>query len=715
MAKSSNIKARDVVKGVFSSFAPVTMNSIDSARSVASDVRTIGRKVSTGMRQNMAQIDKSQPGRRAIALCNAAKYALTDETYEINQANEDMYDDFEDYDSNFTLDDMTDDERASTSPEEIILKGNKGIAQSVIRASTAQLEGMDAVSNKILRGTLRASEASTKSINATIIYSTNILTTQLGTMNNKLDTINENLVNLINYQNENTTRYYEKNLELMDSMLNSMTNLTAMSQGKGARDLKNFDVRNGFNIKEYLNRVKKGIKDSTLISGAGMIGSAVNLAKDNPDIMSIGELIGNGIAMVADMIPGINAKTNRITKIDRRVSQYMNEALYKIGDKLSSNLVASVLGLDSLGNRRRRNYGIDMSNYMKDQLPWNGKAQKALTEVIPELLTSIDAGINNTDKRYFDYDQGYFKSRKEIEKDFADQISTSISLEFSDMMDKLGKKFNLSGKSPEEINAAKNKISNTINKRIYGEGDITAARQDIANILQEMNLSANEFSSVFNNIEEAISSVTEQIAEVYSRIGSTDSIYRAINNRSGATSKKAIGREAFKILKEHRTNGKEDTSLFRSSISTDVKDTIDRINKELKAEIPEFKMTKEYEQYINMAVRRGDADYEIIRAVKNTFGSQNFFEIAKQKVYKLLGKQYTVEIPDENADDIDLGKVGNAVDMSLLQKAYGIKTKYSDIKSESAGIYAAHEINKEARKMAKENKKTKSKSRSRKG
>ena len=460
MAKSSNIKARDVVKGVFSSFAPVTMNSIDSARSVASDVRTIGRKVSTGMRQNMAQIDKSQPGRRAIALFNAAKDALTDGTYEINQANEDMYDDFEDYDSNFTLDDMTDDERASTSPEEIILKGNKGIAQSVIRASTAQLEGMDAVSNKILRGTLRASEASTKSINATIIYSTNILTTQLGTMNNKLDTINENLVNLINYQNENTTRYYEKNLELMDSMLNSITNLTAMSQGKGARDLKNFDVRNGFNIKEYLNRVKKGIKDSTLISGTGMIGSAVNLAKDNPDIMSMGELIGNGIAMVAGMIPGINTKTNRITKIDRRVSQYMNEALYKIGDKLSSNLVASVLGLDSLGNRRRRNYGIDMSNYMKDQLPWNGKAQKALTEVIPELLTSIDAGINNTDKRYFDYDQGYFKSRKEIEKDFADQISTSISLEFSDMMDKLGKKFNLSGKSPEEINAAKDKISN---------------------------------------------------------------------------------------------------------------------------------------------------------------------------------------------------------------------------------------------------------------
>ena len=64
MANSSNIKARDVVKGIFSPFAPATINTIDSARSVASDLRTIGRKINTGMRQNMTQIDKSQPGKK---------------------------------------------------------------------------------------------------------------------------------------------------------------------------------------------------------------------------------------------------------------------------------------------------------------------------------------------------------------------------------------------------------------------------------------------------------------------------------------------------------------------------------------------------------------------------------------------------------------------------------------------------------------------------
>lgn len=687
MAESSIIKAKDVVKGVFSSVAPVTMNSIGSARSVVSDVRNIGRKINTNMRQSMMQIDKSQPGRKAIAMFNAAKQSLTDGTYEINQANDGMYNDFEELESNFTIDNMTEDERASSSPEEIILRGNRGIARSVIRASTAQLEGMDAVSSKVLRGFIKTSEASSKSINATIIYSTNIMSAQLGTVNTKLDSINANLVNLIEYQNENTTTYYEKNLEMMNSMLKSMNNLDAMSRGKSARDLKNFDVRSGFNIKEYVERVKKGIKNSTMVSGAGMITSMTNMAKENPDIMSMGELIGNGIAAVASLIPGIGPKMQTITNLDKRAFKYMNEALYKIGDKLSSNLIASVFGLDSLGNQRRRVYGIDMSNYMKEQLPWNGKAQKALTEVIPELLTSIDAGINNSDKRYFDYDQGYFKSREEIEKDFSDQMYTSISLEFTDLMEKLGKKFDLSGKSAEESAAAKDKLSNIINKRLFGEGDITTARQEAADLLQSMNLSVEEFSSAFNNIENSISNVVDQMAEFYSRIGSSDSIFRAINNRSGATSRNAIGREAFRILKDHRISGKEDTSLFLNTISVDVKDTIDYITKVIKADIPEFRMTSQYKQYINMAVRRGDTDTEIARVIKDTFTKENIAEIGKKKAFKLMGTDYKASIVNPTNDEIDLGRFGNAIDISMLQGVYGIKTNYSNLKDESQRFF----------------------------
>lgn len=670
---ANNIKAKDVVKGVFSAYAPTTINTVDSAREVASDVRTIGRRINTGMRQNMAQIDKSQPGRRAIALFAAAKDALTSGDYEIEQANDDMYDDYEEYEANFTTANMTDDERANTSPEEVILRGNKGVAQSVIRASTAQLSGMNAASRKILSGTLKGMEASTKSINATIMYGTNVMTTQLGMVNNKLDAINKNLVTLIEYQNDNTTTYYEKNLELMSTMLKSMENLNAMSQGKGARDLKNFSTRGGFNVKEYLKRVKKGIKNSAMVSGAGMLGSIYKMSMDNPDIMSPGETIGQMLSMVLGSNNKIGGKLNTVAKFDKRIQQYMDEALYQVGDKLGSNLIASLFGLDSLGNKRRKIGGVGLSNYMKDSLPWNGKAQKALTEVIPELLTSIDAGVNKTDKRYFDYEEGNWKNRKEIAADFASQVSNNITLEMQNLTDMIAKKLEASGKSADEIASAKKQLSDKVTDRIYGEGDLKTLRTDTAEILKNMNLSNEQAASVFNSLESAISNVTESISEMYARIGSTDSIYRNINNRSGASASEAIGREAYRELRKNRN----ETNIFDLTFSQDVDSAIKLVERQLKEQYPEFRMTKEYQDAILAAVRSGASNASIVRSISNAYGrsaaGKQVFSKVKKFVYGAIGKEYKPEEIKIQEDEFDnFGTRGNAINYELMKKVYGV-------------------------------------------
>ena len=674
---ANNIKAKDVVKGVFSSYMPVTINTVDSAREVASDVRTIGRQINSGMRRNMAQIDKSQPGRKAIALFTAAKDALTSGNYEIEQANEEMYDDYEEYEQNFSTANMTDDERANTSPEDVILRGNKGVAQTVIRASTAQLTGMNAMSNKILTGTLKGMEASTKSINATIIYSTNMLSTQMGLANNKLDAINKNLITLINYQNENTTTYYEKNLEMMNSMIQGMANLTAMSQGKSGRDLKNFSTRNGFNIKEYIKRVKKGIKGSAMVSGAGMLGSIYKMSMDNPELMSPGETIGQMIPMLLDMIPAISKRTNKLGKFDKRINQYMQEALFRVGDKLSGNMFASLFGLDSLGNQRRKIGGVGLSNYMKDQIPWNGKAQKALTEVIPELLTSIDAGINKNDKRYFDYDEGTWKARQEIEKDFFEQIQNNMTLELSTLTDKISRKLENSGKSASEISATKKKISDTVTNRVYGEGDIKQLRQELLDIFQGMNLSNPETASIFNSIESAISMMTESINDFQAKIGSSDSIYRNINNRSGKTASQGISSTA--AYQEARRN-RNNTDIFSMSFSQDVKTTMQYIEHRMKEDYPEFKMTKEYQDAIIAGMRSGMSDTAILRSIANAYGKGEAFTKAKEYagrfLSRLTGKEYTpkpVKIADDEAEDY--GRYGNAVNQRLFEATYGVKFK----------------------------------------
>lgn len=677
---ASKVKAKDVVKGVFSTYMPVTVNTVDNAKEAANDVRTIGKQIHLGMRQNLKNIDKSQPGRKAIALFSAAKDALRDGNYELEQTNDEMYEDFESYEDNFTTSSMTDEERANSSPEEIMLRGNKGVAQTVIRASTAQLQGMGTISERMLKTTLKGMEASTKSINATILYGTNMLATQMGIANNKLDTINENLVSLINYQNENTTMYYEKTLELMNGMIASMNNLNTMNQGKGARDLKNFSTRGGFNIKEYLSRVKKGIKNSTLVSGAGMLQSMYQMSNDNPDIMSPGQLYGSFIPMIASMTPGLNKlhnKASKFTKLDTRFSQYMDELLYKINDTIESSkytLELSTLGLDSLGNKRRRIGGINTGAYMKDQLPWNGKAQKALTEVIPELLTSIDAGINKTDKRYFDYDEGNWKGREELTKQFFDQINNSITLEASTITSRVDKYFNMNGLSDQIKEALHNEISNAAMDIIHDQGDLTENRQKISDALIQGGLTDHEYAQVFNDLMKSFESTKEQVADLYAKIGSTNSVYGNINNRSGATADKGIGKNAYVTAREQRYNN----NLFGMSFSQDVESTLQYIETQMKEIDPEFKMTKETREGIIVAIRQGHGNEEILRMVKRTIGKGNIqdkvFEYAGRAWAKIRGKEYTPKMKSDEEDETeDYGQRVNAMNLKAMEKVYGIK------------------------------------------
>lgn len=684
------IKPTDVVKGIFSSYAPVTTSTFSSAKEAASDVTRVSKQLSKNLHSAKNQVDKSNPGRRAITLFNSAKDSLRDGNYELSQANDDMYDDYESYENNFSSASLTEEERANMAPEDVILRGNKGIAQSVIKASSTQLRGMDIISNRTLKGTLKGMEASTKSINATILYSANLVSTQIGITNNKLDAINDNLVNLINYQNQNTTVFYEKTLETMNSMIAGMNNLNSASQGKRARNLKNFDVRSGFNFKEYASRVKKGIKGSTLFSGAGMLGSMYQMANDNPDIMNLGEMIGSFIPTIASLVPGlskVDSKVRKVSSIDNRLRQYMEEILYKINDKLESNTIASVLGLDSLGNKRRRVGGINTGAYIKEQMPWNGKAQKALTEVIPELLTSIDAGINKVDKRYFDYDAGTWKDRKEIEKDFAEQVNNSIVLEFSKMMDDLSRKFEMSGKSKSEIDANKKKLSNVVTDRIFDAGDLQTARQEMADIFESMNLSIDEFNSMMNTAESSINRTKESLADFYANIGSTDSVFRNINNRSGSNASQGIGKRAFDTVRTNRNS----INTFESSFSKDVDATIKYIETMMKDENPDFKITQDLKEGILLSIRQGMSDTEILRQVKNTVGKQTLMskagEFAGRTWAKIRGKEYVKKpVIEDNSESY--GESIDKLNHEMIKKLYGVHTSYGNKPSAGAASSA---------------------------
>lgn len=69
--------------------------------------------------------------------------------------------------------------------------------------------------------------------------------------------------------------------------------------------------------------------------------------------------------------------------------------------------------------------GINTGNYAKGALPWNGKSEKALTEVIPDLLSSINAGVNGVSFKRFDYDSGTYQDIDSIRQELKDKVTNT--------------------------------------------------------------------------------------------------------------------------------------------------------------------------------------------------------------------------------------------------------------------------------------------------
>lgn len=119
-------------------------------------------------------------------------------------------------------------------------------------------------------------------------------------------------------------------------------------------------------------------------------------------------------AMKKMIAPSLEKSFQDLNKaVGGAVSTAMIKATKMRGDlNPIKNFIGNLLGIDDTVTK-----GYDVSGYNKEATTWTGKDHKALTEVIPTLLSSINANLGGEDKRY-DYAKGKFVSVGNIKKDF---------------------------------------------------------------------------------------------------------------------------------------------------------------------------------------------------------------------------------------------------------------------------------------------------------
>lgn len=551
---------------------PSTYNTAQGISEINKEIRNTSRKFKNVQAQEQREMGKNKLAKTARDTFNRAKEQLNSGVFS-NIVSDELYDSFEnDIMSDFDLNDdfaLSDDEFSdganNSKNAEVYMNASAGVAKSIVLSSSAQVKGMEHLANSINRTNAKLSSANADAIINSVLYGTNLLNSSLMTLNHKVDRINDNIERLLEFHNTNTIQAYEtigdffsSANDMMSGIGDMLENMTKYKYSKDKPSSKNFDTSNGFNIKEYLGYVKNNFNNSfigtmaqLMLPGQGMGGGdAIKKIKNDP------------VGFITEKFIGM-AMPKSLKKFDEKLGKYADEMLKRIGSYspkglgFGGQLIWSLLGIsDIFGNERNKLKGLSLSGYTKDALPWNGYAQRAIVEVIPEYLSSMDNNIANIskilsksnlnvdpngfnrvsyskgNKRYYDYETGMFKSKDRIEKDFNDELRYSLSNMAESITDAIK---GIDDK--KQRGKVSSRISEITNDRIFDNIDDKQARTEFAKAIsylkkENYNLYKQAIMDYDAYISESIAGLNDKLFD----IGSSDtSIFRNINNQYGKT------------------------------------------------------------------------------------------------------------------------------------------------------------------------------------
>lgn len=199
---------------------------------------------------------------------------------------------------------------------------------------------------------------------------------------------------------------------------------------------------NGFNKKGWLNNFKSNFTLNTGLDNLGMLkdmmGGMDGFGISKADMIKsvVGDMV---FTNVADLFMPTEMKNNlsRINTAIEGAPQALNNILGRISEKgfAKGGIMDTILGKLPFGDAlkgkiqslagmahvqdttrdRTERYVLKQEDRNKPH-PFDNLAHKVLTEVIPRQLAKIEAGVNNHEEQFFDYDKNEFTNMSTIKK-----------------------------------------------------------------------------------------------------------------------------------------------------------------------------------------------------------------------------------------------------------------------------------------------------------
>ena len=400
----------------------------------------------------------------------------------------------------FGLDEETqvDSEGNETTVVAGITNDAKVTAQASIRGARAVTIGMRQLSEDFSRIFNRATKgATTATVHATIV-SANMLHSDLVGINKRLDVMNTNIATLIQFgdaqsrMNEQTSTHYAR----MEEAFSVMMTMINDANGKSGKDDKSSAlediIKYGFNTNTFKELVKENLArigaDSIKDIATNMFGMAKDMGMGMDSIFNLGMPIRSAIEK---MLP--KKTVAAIEEFDRKIPRSLNLLLSRIGDLSDRGGALGMIG-QILGVRAKAGYQTDMGRYNKGATAWSGTSKKALEEVIPHYLASIDEVLHkhlakdtSYEAAYFDYERGVFRTATQIRSDFAEKMKQKRRQIYSDSRSTIESALSQTGStaSPAQIDALKRNLDAIAVQAIESNEKSTTTMQTMRRVLAD--------------------------------------------------------------------------------------------------------------------------------------------------------------------------------------------------------------------------------------
>ena len=363
----------------------------------------------------------------------------------------DGFDDFGDFGD---FDDFDDTSTDSSSPSSSITEGDSFVSGTVAASSQANAE---AISDTLIRTAEYSGNIAMK--NTQLLYTQNIRA--FGKIDSQFTALNENIGSIMKYMDENisprladTSRYFDETTKLLQdqtALLRQIAENTApkiQEEEKKKSSKINFDDLIGaggaVNFDQYAKAIQKNFKNYMNEKTMGM-GGLLNSFGDDTNILATFAANPYGLMMDA-LLDKFTPKRleQSLDKINKTLAGAFGSFITKMNGMAQndegsffSQFIGKVFGIQS-----KRKTGIDTSMYQKGKVDWNGKSEKALTEIIPNKLEKIISLMSGEQEKTYDYEKGQYISINDLQREydrFADSFykraSSDILGQMSEMID----------------------------------------------------------------------------------------------------------------------------------------------------------------------------------------------------------------------------------------------------------------------------------------